>query len=70
LTADGWLPKLKEIIPSYGISLLDDNDLLQRIREDTAAVLKVESIEPASAPPSLRKAPASNPGAPRHVARV
>jgi malate dehydrogenase (quinone) len=67
LTADGWLPKLKEIIPSYGISLLDDTDLLQRIRNDTAAVLKVENIEPASAP-SL--APAANPGAPRHVAQV
>jgi malate dehydrogenase (quinone) len=61
LTANGWLPKLKELIPSYGTSLIDDTDLLRLIRADTAAVLKVENIEPASAP-SLRKAPSSNPG--------
>jgi malate dehydrogenase (quinone) len=61
LTADGWLPKLKQIIPSYGISLIDDADFLRRIRAETAAVLKVENIKPASTP-SLRKAPSSNPG--------
>jgi malate dehydrogenase (quinone) len=44
LTASGWLPKLKEIIPSYGISLNDDADFLRRIRADTAAVLKIENI--------------------------
>src|SRR5580700_2731001 len=44
LTATGWLPKLKEIIPSYGISLIEDADLLRRVRADTAAVLKVENI--------------------------
>src|SRR5258708_28730811 len=44
LTATGWLPKLKEIIPSYGISLIDDADLLRRVRADTTAVLKVETI--------------------------
>jgi malate dehydrogenase (quinone) len=69
LTADGWLPKLKEIIPSYGISLIDDADFLRRIRADTAAVLKVENIEPSSAP-SLKKASASNPGATRYVAEA
>jgi hypothetical protein len=30
LTANGWLPKLKEIIPSYGVSLIDDADFLRR----------------------------------------
>jgi malate dehydrogenase (quinone) len=55
LTATGWLPKLKEMIPSYGISLIDDADFLRRIRADTAAVLKVENIEPSSTP-SMRKA--------------
>ena len=45
LTAAGWLPKLKEIIPSYGISLIDDADFCRRIRADTAAVLKVENID-------------------------
>jgi malate dehydrogenase (quinone) len=44
LTADGWLPKLKEIIPSYGVSLIDDADFLRHVRADTAAVLKVENI--------------------------
>src|ERR1700684_982662 len=44
LTAAGWLPKLKEIIPSYGVSLKDDADFLRRVRADTAAVLKVENI--------------------------
>ncbi len=44
LTSAGWLPKLKEIIPSYGVSLIDDADFLRRIRAETAAVLKVENI--------------------------
>jgi malate dehydrogenase (quinone) len=44
LTAAGWLPKLKEIIPSYGVSLIDNADFLRRVRADTAAVLKIENI--------------------------
>jgi malate dehydrogenase (quinone) len=44
LTPNGWLPKLKEIIPSYGISLIEDADFLRRIRADTAAVLQVENV--------------------------
>ena len=44
LTASGSLPRLKEIIPSYGVSLIDDADLLRRVRADTAAVLKVENV--------------------------
>jgi malate dehydrogenase (quinone) len=44
LTAAGWLPKLKEIIPSYGVSLQDDADFLRRVRADTAAALKVENV--------------------------
>ena len=44
LTRDGWLPKLKEIIPSYGVSLIEDAAFCRRIRADTAAVLKVENI--------------------------
>jgi malate dehydrogenase (quinone) len=44
LTAAGWLPKLKEIIPSYGVSLIEDADFLRRVRADTAAVLKIENI--------------------------
>ena len=44
MTRDGWLPKLKEIIPSYGVSLIEDADFCRRIRTDTAAVLKIENI--------------------------
>jgi malate dehydrogenase (quinone) len=44
LTASAWLPKLKTIIPSYGVSLIDDADLCQRIRAETAGVLKIEHI--------------------------
>jgi malate dehydrogenase (quinone) len=44
LTSGGWLPKLKEIIPSYGISLIEDADFCNRVRADTAAVLKIENI--------------------------
>jgi len=39
-----WLSKLKAIIPSYGVSLIDDAALCQRIRADTAAVLQLENI--------------------------
>jgi malate dehydrogenase (quinone) len=61
LTATGWLPKLKEIIPSYGISLIEDAAFLRRVRADTAAVLKVENIEPSS-DPSRANAASSDPG--------
>jgi malate dehydrogenase (quinone) len=66
LTANGWLPKLKEIIPSYGVSLIDDADFLRRIRADTAPVLKVENIESSSAPP-LAKAATSGLGETRRA---
>ncbi len=38
------LPKLKEIIPSFGVSLIEDGDLCRQVRADTAAVLKVDNI--------------------------
>jgi malate dehydrogenase (quinone) len=44
LTGSAWLPKLKEIIPSYGISLIEDAAFCNRVRADTAAVLKIENI--------------------------
>jgi malate dehydrogenase (quinone) len=43
LTANRWLPKLKEMIPSYGESLIEDAALTRRIRADTAAVLHLEN---------------------------
>jgi malate dehydrogenase (quinone) len=44
LTPNGWLPKLKEMIPSYGESLADDAALTRRIRAETAAVLHLENV--------------------------
>jgi malate dehydrogenase (quinone) len=59
LTAGAWLPKLKEIIPSYGVSLIEDAELCQCVRADTAEVLDIENIEPPAAaggsPPKTRK---------------
>jgi malate dehydrogenase (quinone) len=45
LTESAWLPKLREIIPSYGISLIEDAEFLKRVRAETAQVLKVENID-------------------------
>src|SRR4030081_783780 len=59
LTASAWLPKLKEIIPSYGASLIEDAELCQHVRAETAQVLNIENINlPAVAgrsPPKTRK---------------
>jgi malate dehydrogenase (quinone) len=40
-----WSVKLKEIIPSYGQSLIENPALCQRVRADTAAVLHINNIE-------------------------
>jgi malate dehydrogenase (quinone) len=59
LTPDAWLPKLKQLIPSYGVSLIDDTELLGRVRAETAQVLKVENIDLSAlartAPPTARR---------------
>jgi malate dehydrogenase (quinone) len=44
LAESGWLPKLKEIIATYGIDLAQDADACRKTRADTAAILKVENI--------------------------
>jgi malate dehydrogenase (quinone) len=46
LSPSAWLPKLKQIIPSYGVSLIEDAKLLESVRAETAQVLKVENIDP------------------------
>ncbi len=46
-TESAWLPKLRQIIPTYGIDLKADVDACRRIRAATAAVLKVHHIWPA-----------------------
>jgi malate dehydrogenase (quinone) len=44
LTESAWLPKLKQIIPTYGIDLAQDADACRKTRADTARILKVENI--------------------------
>jgi malate dehydrogenase (quinone) len=44
LTANRWLPKLKEIIPSYGESLIEDTALTRQVRADTATVLHLDNV--------------------------
>jgi malate dehydrogenase (quinone) len=44
LTVGGWSVKLKELIPSYGQSLIEDAALCQRVRAETAAVLHIHNI--------------------------
>jgi malate dehydrogenase (quinone) len=39
-----WLPKLKEIIPTYGIDLRQDADACRETRAATAQVLHIENI--------------------------
>jgi malate dehydrogenase (quinone) len=44
LSASAWLPKLQEIVPTYGISLLEDAGACRRVRADTAAVLNLQNV--------------------------
>jgi malate dehydrogenase (quinone) len=44
LTQNGWLPKLKQMIPSYGESLIENAELCRRVRAETAAVLHLATI--------------------------
>jgi len=39
-----WLPKLKAIIPTYGIDLKTDADACKRTRAETAPLLKIENV--------------------------
>lgn len=44
LTPQAWLSKLKEVIPSYGISLIDDADFTRQIRSESARTLRIADI--------------------------
>ncbi len=44
LKEGGWSLKLKEIIPSYGQSLVENAALCRQVRAETAAVLKINDI--------------------------
>jgi malate dehydrogenase (quinone) len=41
LSGAGWMAKLREMVPSYGASLIDDAELCRRVRAETAAVLQL-----------------------------
>lgn len=41
LENNGWKERLKEMIPSYGESLIDNADLLEIVRKDTLATLEL-----------------------------
>jgi malate dehydrogenase (quinone) len=45
LKNEGWSLKLKEIIPSYGQSLIENAALCRQVRAETAAVLNINSFE-------------------------
>jgi len=45
LKSGGWSAKLKEIIPSYGQSLIENAALCQQVRAETAAVLHINNIK-------------------------
>ncbi|EIM06060.1 malate:quinone oxidoreductase [Planococcus antarcticus DSM 14505] len=42
----GWEPKIKEMIPSYGVSLSDNPELLQEIHTLTAKALELDGKSP------------------------
>ncbi len=44
LTESAWLPRLKAVIPTYGIDLKTDAAACRKTRADTADVLKVENV--------------------------
>ncbi|HYZ20995.1 MAG TPA: malate dehydrogenase (quinone) [Rhodopila sp.] len=44
LTVDCWLSRLKEIVPSYGESLINDAALTRQVRANTAAVLHLDNV--------------------------
>jgi len=44
LTNAGWADKLKEMIPSYGQSLINNPALTESVRTETAAILKINDI--------------------------
>jgi malate dehydrogenase (quinone) len=43
---EGWEPKIKEMIPSYGVSLMENPELLREIHTSTAQTLCLSEKEP------------------------
>jgi malate dehydrogenase (quinone) len=49
----GWQVKLKKLIPSYGESLIENKSLCDRVRAETATVLKINSPKSDIAAPAI-----------------
>jgi malate dehydrogenase (quinone) len=45
LKTGGWTAKLKEMIPSYGQSLIENAALCRQVRADTAAILHLNNVK-------------------------
>lgn len=45
IKSEDWQEKIKEMIPTYGQSLLDNRELCLATRERTTRILKLESEE-------------------------
>ena len=41
LNSENWQVKMKQLVPSYGESLIDDAGLLKQVRERTLSTLKL-----------------------------
>lgn len=41
---NGWSDKLREMIPSYGQSLIEDAELCRKVRSDTASILNLQDV--------------------------
>ena len=44
LTESGWLPKLRQLFPTWGIDLIRDAEACRKTRAETAKALKLEYI--------------------------
>jgi malate dehydrogenase (quinone) len=44
LDHDGWIDKLRKMIPSYGESLITNAALCKKVRTDTASVLNIVNL--------------------------
>ena len=42
---NGWSSRLREIIPSFGSSLVDDAELCRKVRAETAEILNLQNIQ-------------------------
>lgn len=44
LASGPWLEKLRKIVPSYGVDLIEDAETTKRVRAETARVLRIEHV--------------------------